>query len=165
MSTQLSDKKTQNCKSAIPHHPHTQHPHSLFLQHHPLLFILYNKIKQHWSCSTCAQPAVISHQHNTTLYLSLPCLIWPFFHVVPLFPLTMFFYYYYGAVPCGTHMLRAKRGVFLVRSPITTESVGTAHVTLLSLTMSHATQHISFCSLSFTQKHILQTYTTTHTKT
>lgn len=53
---------------------------------------------------------------------------------------------------CGAHAVRGKRGVLLVRSPITTESVGTPHVTLLlSPTLSHAKQRTSFCSFSFIQ--------------
>lgn len=106
---------------------------------------------EQWSCSTCGQPAVISHQHNTTFSL---CRVWfdpssmcPLFFLLPCFLILLLG----GAL--WAHTVGGKRGVFLVGRPITTESVGT-HTSRCSLsynTMSHATQCTSFCSLSFTQ--------------
>ncbi|WVY92961.1 hypothetical protein V8G54_032049 [Vigna mungo] len=51
-------------------------------------------------------------------------------------------------------MLRAKRGVFLVRSSITTESVGTAHVTLLlQCHTQHNTTHLLLFSFLYAKTH------------
>jgi len=87
---------------------------------------------QLWSCSTCAQPAVISHQHNTTLSL---------FHVVPFFPLTMFFYYYYyGAVHCGTHIVREENVACFWWEAPSPPNLSAPHTSRCSLLQCH-TQH------------------------